>query len=220
MHDTFERSLWALMWWEAKMLLKAPGCSACSSLVLLKVCFYQKTNSSSKNERCLPPAQGWRPGNLRSGWHILAASFIPGNQEMPSRAGTDGMAKEAGNRAGSQEGSVISWLNWLALENVCWVGAFWWKIFFSVCWGTAALLNNKHLPWTGFVTSLSLFPGLGCRARTGSFSGAPPRGLTSTSQQRALGSLCWGPENPLQNIEVVTAFPDYKIYNCAHSVLC
>lgn len=128
--------------------------------------------------------------------------------------------KEAGKRAGSQEGSVISWLNWLALESVCWVGIFWWKIFVSVCWGTAPLLNSKHLPWFGFVTSLSLLPVLGCRARTGSFSGAAPWGLTWTSQQRAPGTLCWGPGNPPQKTEVVTAFPDYKIYSCAHSVLC
>lgn len=41
-----------------KVLLKAPGCSARSPSALLKVCFYQNSNSNNNNKRCLPSMQG------------------------------------------------------------------------------------------------------------------------------------------------------------------
>lgn len=122
--------LWALIWWETKIFLKAPVCSACSSLALLKKCFYQNSNSNRNNERCLPPVQRWRPGNLCSGWHILAATFIAGNQEMLSRAGTDGMARRQASGLGAREvrsleltkltcpwKSLLDWHFWM--ENFC-----------------------------------------------------------------------------------------------------
>lgn len=138
MNDTFERSpsldasigTLGFNVMGKKVLLKAPGCSARSPLALLKVCFYQNSNSNNNNKRCLPSMQAWRPGNLRSGWHILAASFIAGNQEMLSRAGTDGMARRQASGLGASKVQSLeltkltcpwkSLLDWhFLMENFC-----------------------------------------------------------------------------------------------------
>lgn len=127
MNDTFERSPpldayigtlgFSVMAY--KNTLKAPGCSACSSLALLKGCFYQNSNSNINNERCLPPVQGWRPGNLRSGWHILAPVLLQETRKCYQELGQ--MGWQGDRQVGWEPGRLghQSWLNWLALERVC-----------------------------------------------------------------------------------------------------
>lgn len=153
----------------------------------------------------LAALQGWCPGNLSSGWHFQAASFIAGNWEMLWRAGTDGMARR---QASGQEARKLQSLELTKMTCPCRIFLDW---HFSDGKFLSMFVEEQYSFWTKrtFPAMLDLSPrlvqGQGSLLQWGSMVVSD----TDSSTKGTWYSLLrpW----KLQETGVVTAFLDYKI---------